>query len=135
MELEGLKDVLVRWLAEKLLSRIDSDMVSEMLEYLVETLKTKAEETERVIDDWLVEAIEDIVRDEEKVRTITVWVREKIGQFMLQETCGKEEFIAVASEIIGGCEDGVCSVNSENLQKVAQVLEAVIGSLNAYFKE
>lgn len=80
MEYAGMKESVLNWLAAKLLSRLDEEAVKGALDALIVRLREKAEETETLIDDWTVDALEDAANDEEKVRIITAKVQELIGK-------------------------------------------------------
>lgn len=133
MDYQGLKDTLVKWLAEKLLSRLDAEAIKGMLNALIARLREKSNETESLLDDWTVDALEDIVNDDVKIQIIADWARSILGKAFEVEGADMER-LDVARQVLGNpCVNGGDEAGAA--VKVAGLLKVLSDAMNAYFKE
>ena len=73
-----LRQLLRDYIAKIVIETFSKDSLKSILEKVVEYLKEQAKTTENIVDDWLVEALENIVNDEEKIGLIYNFIKRYI---------------------------------------------------------
>ena len=73
-----LRQLLRDYIARIVIETFSKDSLKSILEKIVEYLKEQAKTTENIVDDWLVEALENIVNDEKKIDLIYNFIKRYI---------------------------------------------------------
>ena len=73
-----LRQLLRDYIAKIVIETFSKDSLKSILEKIVEYLKEQAKTTENIVDDWLVEALENIVNDDEKIGLIYNFIKRYI---------------------------------------------------------
>ena len=73
-----LRQLLRDYIARIVIETFSKDSLKSILEKIVEYLKEQAKTTENIVDDWLVEALENIVNDDEKIGLIYNFIKRYI---------------------------------------------------------
>ena len=73
-----LRQLLRDYIARIVIETFTTASLKSILEKIVEYLKEQAKTTENIVDDWLVEALENIVNDDEKIGLIYNFIKRYI---------------------------------------------------------
>ena len=73
-----LRQLLRDYIARLIIETFSKESLKSILEKVVEYLKEQAKTTENIVDDWIVEALENIVNDEKKIDLIYNFVKRYI---------------------------------------------------------
>ena len=70
-----LRQLIRDYIARIVIETFSPEYLKTILKNLVTYLKAYAEQTENIVDDWIIEALENIVNDPEKIRTIYKFIK------------------------------------------------------------
>ena len=73
-----LRTLIRDYIARIIIETFTTQSLKKVLSELVTYLKEQAAGTENIVDDWLVEALENIVNDPEKIQTIYKFIKRYI---------------------------------------------------------
>lgn len=73
---EWLARFIIKWAVEK----FTIENLKTVLENCIAYLKVKAIETETIVDDWAIDAMENIIDDETKLSALYFWLLKFIGK-------------------------------------------------------
>lgn len=70
-----LRQLIRDYIARIVIETFSPEYLRTILKNLVTYLKAYAEQTENIVDDWIIEALENIVNDPEKIQTIYKFIK------------------------------------------------------------
>ena len=70
-----LRQLIRDYIARIVIETFSPEYLKTILKNLVTYLKAYAEQTENIVDDWIIEALENIVNDPEKIQTIYKFIK------------------------------------------------------------
>ena len=78
MQFETLKNRIHAWILAEAITTVNVENTRNILAKIVAILKDKSDQTDIVLDDWIVEKIETLFTDEDNIEIITVFLTEKL---------------------------------------------------------
>lgn len=73
-----LKNLVIQWLIENTISRIDAATIQKVIRFGLEKLKELAAETSTPLDDWAVTQLENYLDDAAKIEIIRAFIVAKL---------------------------------------------------------
>lgn len=70
-----LRQLIRDYIARIVIETFSPEYLKTILKNLVAYLKAYASQTENIVDDWIIEALENIVNDPEKIQTIYKFIK------------------------------------------------------------
>lgn len=70
-----LRQLIRDYIARIVIETFSPEYLKKILYNICEYLKAYAEQTENIVDDWIIEALENIVNDPEKIQTIYKFIK------------------------------------------------------------
>lgn len=133
---EAIEDVIIRWVS----TTVNVENVRRILRIMLQRVKAKAEDTENVLDDWCIEALENIIESEEKVQIICDFLKSMIPEGVCCAPDMDHEFRSLADVLLVSegqvCEGGhCCSAPTGNPALLAEILKLVLPVIIKFFKE
>ncbi len=122
--LDNLKAKLTEWVIETAIKNITPEAVGNVLKKVLELLEDKSAETENVLDDWILEGLEAIFTNEEKIQLITDFIKEKIAGNVCKNS-DKHDYalLALALNDLRECQGGfITSILAKLLEVVILVI-------------
>lgn len=131
------KNTIKNFLIRAIIGQLTIEKLKVNLSSLLWFLDGKASETENVVDDWIIEALYDIVNNDEKLKVVYNFVMNYIqpgSDGVCKALPGEEQWKQLAVEVTSAGEpEGVCK--SVDIAQIVRLLQMVIPAIIEIYEQ